>query len=475
MSESNSEGDGLARRDAPAAAPGGRRFGSALGFVLVAVGAAVGLGNVWKFPYLAGENGGAVFVLLYLFFLLVVALPILVAEVAIGRRGRASPPHALARQAAEFGRRSGFWRGAGVVGVWMSLVIMSFYSVVGGWTILFFVEAAQGFAAFADAAGALAHQHALENDPLAMLGLQLLFILATVAIVAGGVRSGIERSMRVMAPLMAVLLLVVVGFALVQGAAARALSWLFAADWAKLDASLALAALGQAFFTLSVGIGGMMTYGAYLPDAASPLRTSLAVAAADTAVALLAGLAVFPIVFAHGLDPAAGPALIFITLPMAFHAMPGGAVIGGAFFLFLLLAALTSAVALYEPFVAWRIERGMSRIRATVLAAAISWGFGLVTVASFSFARDMHPLGFLGGAFASMTGFDLITRGIDKLVLPLGALLIAWFAARVMAERAWAAVFPGDPPVLVRLLRLGLKSWVPLAILVLLLAGLLPG
>ncbi len=464
-----------AGRDSSAAAPGGRRFGSALGFVLVAVGAAVGLGNVWKFPYLAGANGGAVFVLLYLFFLLAVALPILVAEVAIGRRGRASPPHALARQASEFGRASGFWHAAGAVGVWISLVIMSFYSVIGGWTIAFLVEAGSGFAAFADAAGALAHQRALENDPLGMLGLQLLFILATVAIVAAGVRSGIERSMRVMAPLMAVLLIIVVAFALFNGAGARALAWLFAADWAKLDGSVALAALGQAFFTLSVGIGGMMTYGAYLPEGASPLRTSLAVAAADTAVALLAGLAVFPIVFAHGLDPAAGPALIFITLPMAFHAMPGGALVGGAFFLFLLLAALTSAVALYEPFVAYRIERGMTRVKATILAAAVSWAIGLVTVASLSVARDVHPLGFLGGAFTQMTGFDLITLGIDKLILPLGALLIAWFAGRILAERAFTALFPDDPPPCVGLIRLALRSWVPLAILVLLVSGLMLG
>ncbi len=458
-----------------AAAPEGRRFASPLGFVLVAVGAAVGLGNVWKFPYLAGANGGAVFVLLYLLFLALVALPILVAEVAIGRRGRASPPHALARQAREFGARSGFWKGAGVVGVWMSLVVMSFYSVVGGWTIAFLAEAGSGFAAFADSAGALAHQQALQSDPLGMLGLQALFILATVAIVAGGVRRGIERSMRVMAPLMAVLLILVVTFALINGAGAKALAWLFAADWTKLNGSVALAALGQAFFTLSVGIGGMMTYGAYLPDTASPLRVSLAVAAADTAVALLAGLAVFPIVFAHGLDPAAGPPLIFITLPMAFHAMPAGAWVGGAFFLFLLLAALTSAVALYEPFVAWRIERGMSRTRATMLAAAASWAIGLVTVASFSFARDVYPLGFLGGAFAQMTGFDLITHGIDKLVLPIGALLIAWFAGRIMIARAFAALFPGDPPSLVGLIRLALRSWVPLAILVLLVGGLMLG
>ncbi|GIX17771.1 MAG: transporter [Rhodothalassiaceae bacterium] len=460
---------------APPRGAGPGRFGSALGFVMVAVGAAVGLGNVWKFPYLAGANGGAVFVLLYLVFLALVALPILVAEVAIGRRGRASPPHALARQAAEFGARSGFWRAAGVVGVVMSLVIMSFYSVIGGWTILFAAEAATGFAAFADAASALAHQQALEGDPSGMLALQLLFIIATVAIVAGGVRRGIERSMRVMAPLMAVLLVIVVVYALAAGAGGRALDWLFAADWTKLDGRVALAALGQAFFTLSVGIGGMMTYGAYLPERASPLRASVAVAGADTAVALLAGLAVFPIVFAHGLDPAAGPALIFITLPIAFHAMPAGAIIGGAFFLFLFLAALTSAVALYEPFVAWRIERGASRLRATLLAAGISWLLGLVTVASFSFARDVHPLGFLGGPFAAFTAFDLITLGVDKLVLPAGALLISWFAGRIIAAPALAAVFPGDPAPLVRLLRLALKTWVPLAIMVLLAAGLVLG
>ncbi len=447
----------------------GHRFSSRFGFVLVAIGAAVGLGNVWKFPYLAGENGGALFVLLYLFFLVVIALPILIAEVLIGRRGHVSPPHALERQAREFTSRSGRgWYAIGVAGIVFGLLIMSFYSVVSGWTFDYmWTGITEGFGAF-DAARSRAHLAAMQASVPRLLALQALFILLTVAIVALGVRRGIERAMRWMMPAMGVLMLGLVIHALIAGAGARALRYLFAPDWSKLTVAVAAAALGQAFFTLSVGLGGMMTYGAYLSDRASIVRACTTVAATDTVVALLAGLAIFPIVFAEGLDPAGGPGLIFVTLPVAFAGMPGGDVFGVAFFAFLFLAAITSAIALYEPTVAWLEERGLRRVHGTLVAAGGSWLLGLVTILSFNHWRDVHPLARIGGRFAEANPFTTITLGLDNLVLPVGALLIAWFAGRLMPEPAVAAELAADPPRITRLFRLAVRWWAPLGILVLL-------
>ncbi|RMF11585.1 MAG: sodium-dependent transporter [Alphaproteobacteria bacterium] len=448
---------------------GGHRFSSRFGFVLAAVGAAVGLGNVWKFPYLAGENGGALFVLLYLIFLLAIAMPILIAEVLIGRRGHVSPPHALKRQASEFTRRSGTgWYAIGVAGVVFGLVIMSFYSVVSGWIFDYmWTGITQGFGAF-DPGRSRAHLAAMQASVPRLLVLQGLFIVLTVAIVALGVRRGIEAAMRWMMPAMGLLMIGLVVYALVAGAGSRALVYLFAPDWTRLTVPVAAAALGQAFFTLSVGLGGMMTYGAYLPDRASIVRSCTTVALADTAVALLAGLAIFPIVFAEGLDPAGGPGLIFVTLPIAFADMPGGDVFGVAFFAFLFLAAITSAIALYEPTVAWLEERGIRRLHGTLIAAGGSWLMGLVTVLSFNEWNNVHPLAWAGERFAGATPFETITLGLDNLILPVGALLIAWFAGRLMPAPAVVGELSADPPWVARLFRLAVRWWAPLGILALL-------
>ncbi len=444
---------------------GGHRFSSRFAFVLVAIGAAVGLGNVWKFPYLAGENGGALFVLLYLVFLVAIALPILIAEVLIGRRGHVSPPHALMRQAAEFTGRTGRgWYVIGIAGLFFGLVIMSFYSVVSGWTFDYmWTGVTQGFGAF-DPDHSRGHLAALQASVPRLLAMQGLFILLTVTIVALGVRRGIEAAMRWMMPVMGVLMIGLVAYALITGASGRALSYLFSPDWSKLTVPVAAAALGQAFFTLSVGLGGMMTYGAYLPDRASIVRACTTVALTDTMVALLAGLAIFPIVFAEGLDPAGGPGLIFVTLPVAFAGMPGGDLFGVTFFAFLFLAAITSAIALYEPVIAWLEERGIRRLHGTLIAAGSSWLLGIVTVLSFNFWKDIHPLAWAGERFAAATPFMAITLGLDNLVLPVGALLIAWFAGRLLPEPAVVEQLSADPRRVARLFRLAVRWWAPIGI-----------
>lgn len=396
------------------------RFSSRLAFTFAAVGAAVGLGNVWRFPYEAGENGGAAFVLVYLAGVVLIAFPAFVSEMLIGKRGRASPPSALERQAGKAGRGR-LWRRVGQAGVLANLAVMSFYSVIGGWTLSYAYAVATGLLDGLTPASAEAHLESLQLSLPAMLGWQALFILLTLPVVGMGVRGGIERAMRIMTPAMGLLLIGLVIYALTAGAGGRALAYLFAPDFSALDAETVLAAVGQALFSASVGLGGVMTYAAYLPDHVSIPRTAASVVATDTAVALLAGLAVFPIVFAYGLDPAGGPGLVFLSLPLAFAQMPGGVVIGAAFFLFLVLAALTSAVALYEPAVAYLQERGLPRRYGIAAAAFASWLMGLLSVFSFNRWRGWNP-----------TPFGVISEGINILILPLGVLLIAVFAGRVL-------------------------------------------
>lgn len=410
--------------------------------MLAAVGSAVGLGNVWKFPYMAGENGGAAFVAVYLLGLLLVAMPIFIAEIVIGRRGAASPPEALRAQAVEHGRSPG-WRIPGWFGLFAGLLVMSFYSVIAGWTLDYVGFAGFGGLKGLDAEGAALRFSGLQSSVPRLLFWQGLFILMTVGIVALGVRRGIERAVGIMTPALGILLVVLVAYALLTGDAKEAVRYLFAPDFSKLTASTALAAVGQAFFTLSVGIGGVMMYGAYLPKSVSIFRASAMVVAADTAVALLAGLAVFPIVFSHGLDPQGGPGLVFVSLPLAFADMPAGNVLGTLFFFFLLIAALTSAIALYEPTTAFLEEKGIKRLHGTLIAAFGSWLLGLLSLFSFNILKDFHPLGFID-RFRDATPFVLITSGIDSIILPLGALIIAWFAAHVLPRDASAAELGGE-------------------------------
>ena len=436
------------------------RFSSRLAFTFAAVGAAVGLGNVWRFPFEAGENGGAAFVLVYLAGVVFIAFPAFVAEMLIGKRGRASPPAALERQAGGKGHGR-LWRRVGQAGVLANLAVMSFYSVIGGWTLSYAWAVANGLLRELTPSSAVAHLESLQLSLPAMLGWQALFILVTLPVVGMGVRGGIERAMRIMTPAMGLLLIGLVFYALSAGAGGRALAYLFAPDFAALDAGTVLAAVGQALFSASVGLGGVMTYAAYLPEHTSIPRTAASVVATDTAVALLAGLAVFPIVFAYGLDPAGGPGLVFLSLPLAFAQMPGGVIIGAAFFLFLVLAALTSAVALYEPAVAYLQERGLPRRYGILAAACASWLMGLLSVFSFNLWRDWSP-----------TPFAAISEGINILVLPLGVLLIAIFAGWILPRAASREFFGPGGDRIYAAWRMAARWLLPLFLLALLLTNI---
>lgn len=412
-------------------------WSSRAAFIAAAVGSAVGLGNIWKFPYMAGVSGGGAFVLTYLGFVALVGVPVLIAELLLGRHGGPSIVQALGRMAA--GARGGrLWNGLGWFVALTALGVLSFYSVVAGWALAYAAKAAVGGLSALTPQASTRTFDALLADPAQMIAWHTLVMGAVVAIVARGVKGGIERAVRWLMPLLTALLVVLAVYAGGVGDFARAVEFLFRPDVSALTPEVAMAAAGHAFFTLSLGLGAMMVYGAYVPKSVSIPRAAVWVAAADTVCALLAGLAIFPLVFGFGLDPAAGPGLIFVTLPVAFAAMPGGAVVGALFFLLIVVAALTSAVALIEPLAAALGGAGERRRVWTLRLAAGAWALGLASVFSFNLWSDVRLFG--------QTVFDFIAHVTGDLALPLGGLGFAVFAGWVAGRSLTAADF-GSPRV----------------------------
>jgi NSS family neurotransmitter:Na+ symporter len=423
-------------------AAGGEAWSGRIGFILATVGSAVGIGSIWKFPYEVGANGGATFILFYLLGLALIVVPLMFAEFAIGRRGRADPRTSIAAIAAAH-RASGRWALVGTVGAATAFLILSFYAVIGGWTIAYAAQTAlAGLPAGPQAVQA--RYDSLLGSPLAMLGYHALFMAATAAIVARGIAGGIEAACKVLMPVLAALMLLLAAYALVEGDAAAALRFLFKLDLERMTAGAALDALGLGFFSIGVGLGLMITYAAYSGAEVNLKEVAVASVAADTAISFLAGLAVFPVVFAHRLDPAGGPGLVFVTLPLAFAQMPLGTLAAVAFFLLLFVAALASAISLLEIVVATLVQRaGLRRTAATAVAAGTCFAAGIATVLSFNLWAGWHPLALLPG-FERSTVFDLLDYLTSNVLLPLGGFAIALFAG-------WAA----PAGLLVEELRLG--------------------
>lgn len=396
-------------------------------FILAATGSAVGLGNVWRFPYLAGESGGGAFVMLYLICVLMMGIPIMMAEILLGRRGRQNPVNTMQALAEEegLGRQ---WKWLGVMGMLAGFMILSYYSVIAGWVIAYSFRAATG--AFD---GATPEQIAsifseLIADPERLLAWHTVFMLMTVLVVARGVKSGLEQAVRYLMPALFVLLLVMVAYATTTERFVEGAMYYLVPDFAVLAGNFQQAFLhasGHAFFSLSLGMGAIMMYGSYLSDNTAIGSTTIMIALADTLVAILAGLAIFPLVFTYGLEPAQGPGLIFVSLPIAFGQMPAGAFFGTLFFILLIFAAWTSAISLLEPAVCWLVEnKSMSRIKATSITGFIAWFLGLGTILSFN--HWAFPFTF-AGTEKSNGLFDLFDILTANIMLPLGGLIIAVF------------------------------------------------
>jgi neurotransmitter:Na+ symporter, NSS family len=394
-------------------------------FVMAATGSAVGLGNIWKFPYIVGENGGGAFVLVYLLCILLVGVPIMVAEVMLGRRGRQSPINTM-RYLTEDAGLHGAWKAIGWLGVTAGLMILSYYAVIAGWALHYIGKMASGtfHGASAEQAGAI-FGHLLA-DKNTLIYWQTIFLLLTMAVVIGGVTKGLGVAVRILMPMLFVLLLMLLMFSYQHGDFERGFNFLFSFNFQALTWEGVLEALGHAFFTLSLGMGAIMAYGAYMPDHARIGRTVLAVGFIDTVVALVAGLAIFPIVFANpSIEPGVGPGLMFVSLPVAFGNMTHGLLFGSFFFVLVTLAAWSSAISLIEPAVAYLVEsKGLSRITACLSLGLLAWVVGLGSVLSFNEWADARVAGF--------TFFEFMDFITSSVMLPLTGLFIAIFVGWIM-------------------------------------------
>jgi NSS family neurotransmitter:Na+ symporter len=411
---------------------------------MAAVGCAVGLGNIWLFPFLAGVNGGGAFVLVYLLAVVILALPVLIAELMVGRRGAAGPPRAIAAVARESGRSEAWsWMGV-LLGGLGALFALSFYAVAGGWAMAYTFKMAAGQLQGIDAPQATLTFDALNGSPGSLLPWSMTFLALTIFISARGLHAGIEKAVKLMMPGLFVMLVGIVIYAAFVGDFNRAVSFLFAPDFAKLDSKTVLAAFGAAFFSVSVGITNMMAYGSYIDRDTRLPSTAGTVVLADTSVALLAGLMIFPLLFQYGLEPTEGPGLVFMTLPIAFAQIPGGMLIGTLFFLLLFFAALTSSIGMLEPPVSVLTDATkMKRGSAALLSGSVSVVFGTLAVLSFNVLSDFHPLNAIA-TFEGKGVFEALIHLVLNLMMPIGGILIAIFAAWIVkAEFSRDELFDG--------------------------------
>ncbi|WP_135079029.1 sodium-dependent transporter [Terasakiella sp. SH-1] len=398
------------------------QWGSRLGFVLAAAGSAVGLGNIWKFPYMTGQNGGGAFLVIYLALVFTVGLSVMLAEFAIGRAAQRNPIGAFAVL------KGKAWPIVGFMGVLAAFIILSFYSVVAGWTIAYIFKMASGaLVGTSDELGAAFG--AFISDPVQPIIYHALFMGLTVAVVLGGVHGGIERACKVLMPMLFILLLVLIGRAITLPGAEKGLEFFLSPDFSKVTAETFNGALSQAFFSLSIGMGAMITYGSYLNKSENLGKSALWVSSLDSSVAVLAGLLILPAVFAFGFDPSAGPGLTFITLPAVFAQMPGGTFFGILFFFLLTVAALTSAVSLMQPIIAYfSDEKGWNPKVAAVVFGVVIFALGIPSSLSLGVWSDFHIIGEKG----FLDSMDYIASNI---LLPVGGILISVFVGWVLADK----------------------------------------
>ena len=421
-------------------------WSSRTAFLLAAIGSAVGLGNLVRFPAEAGANGGGAFVLFYILCIVLIGLPVLLCETLIGRHGQAAAPESYRKLAMESGA-SKVWELVASLGVFSAFLILSFYCVLGGWVLYYIGTFAADLVSTGVSGPAFDGVPYEEVEALfpAMIGngpvtslLDLLFLGVTLMFVARGVSGGIEKVAVYLMPIFFVLLLGITIYGFFGGAMEQTIAYLFTFEPAKLTPEVMLAAVGQAFFSLSLGVAGMVTYGAYVGRDVNLAGTSAIIAGADTAVALIAGLCIFPIVFAAGLAPNGGMGLMFQTLPHAFQEIPFGSLIGLAFFIMVGFAALTSSVALMEVPTAWVIDR--FKLRRGIAAGLVTLGaalLGVLSALSTGALAGFHPLGFIP-IFEGMGTLDALDGLTSKLTMPIAALLtsifVGWIADRRLVD-----------------------------------------
>lgn len=396
-------------------------------FILAATGSAVGLGNIWGFPYKAGTNGGGAFVLIYLGCILIIGIPIMISEIILGRRAGNSPINAMRSVALE-SNRSASWQIIGWSGIFAGVLILSFYSVIAGICLNYiFISATSS--------GVITSPEQFTNvisSPINLIFWHTVFMILTALIVSAGIKDGIGRMVKILMPLLGFLMIFMVIYSIINGDFSRAMTFLFAPDFSNVTSDTLLQAMGQAFFSLSLGMGSIMAYGAYMPKDQKVVSTSFTVASLDTLIAILAGLAIFPIIFAFNLEPNSGPGLVFVSMLSAFNQMQFGQFIGPLFFILLSVAALSSSISLLEPGVAYLSEENiLSRRRSAEIISFFVWFLGIGSVLSFNIWSDFSLIGDRN----FLDSMDFIA---NQILLPLGGMLIAifvgWFMKKSLIE-----------------------------------------
>jgi len=396
-------------------------------FILAATGSAVGLGNIWGFPYKAGTNGGGAFVLIYLGCILIIGMPIMISEIILGRRSGNSPINAMRYIALE-SNRSSSWQVVGWSGIFAGILILSFYSVIAGICLNYiFISATSS--------GTLSSPEQFSNviaSPINLILWHTVFMILTALIVSAGIKDGIGRMVKILMPLLGFLMIFMVIYSIINGDFSRAMSFLFAPDFSNVTSDTLLQAMGQAFFSLSLGMGSIMAYGAYMPKEQKVVGTSFTVASLDTLIAILAGLAIFPIIFAFNLEPNSGPGLVFVSMLSAFNQMQFGQFIGPLFFILLSVAALSSSISLLEPGVAYMSEENiLSRRGSAQIISFFVWILGIGSALSFNIWSDFSLIGDRN----FLDSMDFIA---NQILLPLGGMLIAifvgWFMKKSLIE-----------------------------------------
>ena len=402
------------------------QWSSRMTFILAVTGSAIGLGNIWKFPYIAGDNGGGAFVLIYLICIFVIGFPIMVSEIMIGRKGRRNPITSMKILGLEE-QGSENWKWVGLIGLMAGFIILSYYSVIAGWTLHYFKMSLLGELSNLDSESVQTIFGELTGSATTQLLYHTAFMTITVAIIAKGIKDGLERAVKLMMPGLLFILIVLLFYSILQGDFMAGVNFLLMPDFTKITSQSVLAAMGQAFFTLSLGMGCIVMYGAYLPKNESIIGTTTTIIFCDTIIALLAGMVIFPIVFQFGLKPTDGPGLIFLTLPLAFNEITGGYIFSGLFFILLAFAAITSALSLLEPSVAWMIEnKNYSRGKSALIIGVLIWLLGFLSIFSFNILS--------GFTFWKGTLFDNFDYLASNILLPLSGLLFTIFASWIMKK-----------------------------------------
>ncbi|MDP2153255.1 MAG: sodium-dependent transporter [Methylotenera sp.] len=396
-------------------------------FMLATAGSAIGLGNIWKLPYMIGVNGGSAFVLVFIACIFFVGIPLMMTEILLGRRAQKNPLNGIETLAIE-ANASRHWKYLGGMGMITGLLILSFYSVIGGWVLSFIGTAVSGGFTGMDGAQSTANFNQLLASPLTLLFWHTVFMIMTMSVVARGVNSGLEKANNILIPALFAILLILLGYSMSVGDMNASFRFMFSPDFSKITPVTVLSALGHAFFSLSLGMGSVMVYGSYLQRDVSIARASIYIALVDTLLGLLIGLAIYALVFANQLAPNAGPGLIFQTLPIAFGQMPSGSLIATLFFILVAFAAWTSAISLVEPTIAWVVENTqISRKVATTTLGLIIWLIGISVVLSFNEWQNVNII-------FGLNIFDTLDKLTSTILLPLGGLLIAIFAGYFMQK-----------------------------------------